>query len=282
MTRLDAHQHFWRYDPAEYSWIGDSMAAIRRDFLPADLQAACAGSGVSGSIAVQAQQAVAETQWLLEIAAQNDFVRAVVGWVPLVEKRAGEMLEELAQNRKLRGVRHVLQDETDPCYMLRGDFNEGVGALKELGLRYDILIYERHLPQTIEFVDRHPVQVFILDHLAKPRVAARELTPWRENFARLAKRPNVYCKLSGLVTEADHHTWTEEELVPYLDCALEEFGPRRLMFGSDWPVLLLASRYLRWITVLEGVVGRLSETEQERIWSGTAQEAYGLPAVSEQ
>lgn len=282
MTRLDAHQHFWRYDPAEYSWIGDSMAAIRRDFLPADLQAACAGSGVSGSIAVQAQQAVAETQWLLEIAAQNDFVRAVVGWVPLVEKRAGEMLEELAQNRKLRGVRHVLQDETDPCYMLRGDFNEGVGALKELGLRYDILIYERHLPQTIEFVDRHPVQVFILDHLAKPRVAARELTPWRENFARLAKRPNVYCKLSGLVTEADHHTWTEEELVPYLDCALEEFGPRRLMFGSDWPVLLLASRYLRWVTVLEGVVGRLSETEQERIWSGTAQEAYGLPAVSEQ
>lgn len=282
MTRLDAHQHFWRYDPAEYSWIGDSMAAIRRDFLPADLQAACAGSGVSGSIAVQAQQAVAETQWLLEIAAQNDFVRAVVGWVPLVEKRAGEMLEELAQNRKLRGVRHVLQDEADPCYMLRGDFNEGVGALKELGLRYDILIYERHLPQTIEFVDRHPVQVFILDHLAKPRVAARELTPWRENFARLAKRPNVYCKLSGLVTEADHHTWTEEELVPYLDCALEEFGPRRLMFGSDWPVLLLASRYLRWVTVLEGVVGRLSETEQERIWSGTAQEAYGLPAVSEQ
>ncbi len=278
MMRLDSHQHFWHYSPAEYGWICDRMAAIRRDFLVPDLQAACASSGVSGSIAVQARQTLEETRWLLEIASHSDFVRGVVGWAPLCEVEAGELLAEMAQNRKLRGIRHILQDEPDERYMLREHFNQGIRELKPLGLVYDILIYERQLPQTIEFADRHPEQIFILDHLAKPRVAAGELSPWRENFAELARRPNVYCKLSGLVTETDYRTWSDADLWPYLEWALEKFGPRRLMFGSDWPVMLVASEYGRWVQIMESLVSRLSESEQDRIWSGTAEEAYGLPA----
>ena len=277
MSRLDAHQHFWVFEQKEYGWISEDMTALRRDFLPADLKRAAEEAGVNGSIAVQARQTVEETRWLLELSAQNDFIQGVVGWVPLADRRVGDVLEEFVQNRKLRGVRHVLQDEADPCYMLRADFNTGVRLLEPLGLAYDILIYERHLAQTIQFVDRHPAQVFVLDHVAKPRVASHELSPWREHLRELAKRDNVYCKLSGLITEADHGNWTEADLVPYLEIALETFGPGRLMFGSDWPVVLLGARYGEWVSVVERAVQRLSEAERQRIWSGTAQEAYRLP-----
>lgn len=276
MTRLDAHQHFWTYDPAEYGWISDDMCAIRRDFFPDDLRTACEGSRITGSIAVQALQSVRETCSLLGMAENDDFVRAVVGWVPLIDSNVSGLLEEFAANTKLRGIRHVLQDEVDPDYMLRDDFNAGVRTLKHFGLVYDILIYERHLPQTIKFVDRHPNQIFVLDHVAKPRVAAHELSPWRERFAELAKRPNVYCKLSGLLTEADHHAWKEADVTPYINVALETFGPQRLMFGSDWPVLLLAAAYGEWVSIVETVVGKLSENEQQRIWHDTAQKAYRL------
>jgi L-fuconolactonase len=276
MTRLDSHQHFWRYSPAEYGWISDAMSAIRRDFLVPDLQAASAPSGITGSIAVQARQTLEETRWLLGLASHSDFVWGVVGWAPLCDFEARELLEEMAQNRKLRAVRHVLQDEPDERYMLREDFNRGISQLRPLGLAYDILIYERQLPQTIEFVDRHPEQIFILDHVAKPRIAAREFSPWRKNLAELARRPNVRCKLSGVVTEADHLTWSEADLWPYLEWALETFGPGRLMFGSDWPVMLVASDYGRWVNVVETLTSRLSQAEQDRIWSGTADEAYGL------
>ncbi|MBV8071846.1 MAG: amidohydrolase family protein [Acidobacteriaceae bacterium] len=277
MSRLDAHQHFWVFEQKEYGWISEDMTALRRDFLPADLKRAAEEAGVNGSIAVQARQTVEETRWLLELSAQNDFIQGVVGWVPLADRRVGDVLEEFVQNRKLRGVRHVLQDEADPCYMLRADFNTGVRLLEPLGLAYDILIYERHLAQTIQFVDRHPAQVFVLDHVAKPRVASHELSPWREHLRELAKRDNVYCKLSGLITEAEHGNWTEADLVPYLEIALETFGPGRLMFGSDWPVVLLGARYGEWVSVVERAVQRLSEAERQRIWSGTAQEAYRLP-----
>ncbi len=275
-SRLDAHQHFWNYAPEEYGWITENMRALRRDFLPHHLRAACSECGVEGSIAVQARQTLAETSRLLELAEQNDFVRAVVGWAPLADDNAGSVLEKLAAHPKLRGVRHVLQDEADDFYMLRGDFNRGVDALKPLGLAYDILIYERHLPQTLEFVDRHPGQVFILDHLAKPRVRARRLSPWRENLGELAKRPGVYCKISGLVTEADHQLWTREELLPYLDNALDAFGPQRLMFGSDWPVCLLAASYANWVSIVEDILSRLSPAEQRSIWCETAEKAYAL------
>ena len=276
MYTIDSHHHFWTYDPVEYDWITDEMAEIRRGFGPAELKPAMDTAGVSAVISVQARQTTQETQALLAFADQNEFIRGVVGWVPLVDPRVDESIAGLASNRNLRGLRHILQDEPDPDYMLREDFNRGITQLKHFALTYDILIYERHLPQTIQFVDRHPDQVFVLDHFGKPRVAAKEMSPWRERIRDLAARPNVYCKLSGLVTEAEYRNWTEEQLKPYFDVVLEAFGPRRLMFGSDWPVCLVATTYTDWVDIVMRFLKKLPESEQHRIWSGTAIEAYGL------
>lgn len=276
MYKIDSHQHFWHYHPAEYGWINDRMSAIRRDFLPEDLQQEMAAADIDGAVSVQARQTLEETRCLLEFAGDHDFIQAVVGWAPMTEPDIRVTLEEIAVNPKLRAMRHVLQDEPDPLYMLRDDFNRGIRELAPLALAYDILIFERHLPQTIEFVDRHPNQVFILDHLAKPRAKDNEMSPWRENVRELAKRQNVYCKISGLATEADYTLWTEEQLRPYIGTVLDAFGPRRLMFGSDWPVCLVAIRYRQWVSLVASAIGDLSAPEQERIWSGTAMEAYQI------
>ena len=273
---IDAHQHFWKYEPLEYPWIGEGMDAMRRDFLPADLVVAMAGTGVDGAVSVQARQSLEETWQLLNFADENAFIKGVVGWVPLTNPDLNRLLPTVASHPKLRGVRHVLHDELDDMYMLRDDFNRGVQALKPFGLAYDILIFERHLPQTIKFVDRHPQQVFVVDHLAKPRVRAGEMSPWRENLRELAKRSNVYCKISGLVTEADFANWTEEQLRPHFEGVIEAFTPARLMFGSDWPVCLLAASYSQWVQVVTRAIAGLSEGERERIWQGTAKEAYRL------
>ncbi len=276
MYKLDAHQHFWKFEPSEYAWIDGSMGVLRRDFLPPDLKSVMDSAGVNGSIAVQARQTLEETRWLLGLARQYPLVRGVVGWVPLLAANVGEILADLSADIRLRGVRHVLHDETDPFYMLREDFQRGVRELKRYGLAYDLLIFERHLPQTIRFVDKHPDQVFIVDHLAKPRVKAHEISPWRENLRELARRPHVYCKMSGLITEANHQTWKPEDLQPYLETVLEAFGPKRVLFGSDWPVCLLAGQYKQWVSIVEQATSRLSAAEQEWIWSCTAQLAYRL------
>jgi L-fuconolactonase len=273
--RIDSHQHFWKYEPAEYAWINEDMSVIRRDFLPEHLAEEITRAGIEGTVAVQAGTTT-ETEWLLGLADNWSFIRGVVGWAPLTDPYASDALEHLAANRKLRGLRHILQDEPDPYYMLRDDFNAGIRTLLRFGLTYDILIYERHLPQTIEFVDRHPNQVFVLDHIAKPRIKAGEISPWRENIRELAQRENVYCKISGIITEANWTSWTPEQLSPYIDVVLEAFGAHRLMFGSDWPVCLIAGSYAKWVMMMEKAVGALSIPEQERIWSDTAIEAYGL------
>lgn len=275
MFKIDTHQHFWRYNSAEYDWINDNMAAIRCDFGLAELLEHSAGQ-VSAFISVQARQSLEETRALLRYAEQNELIRGVVGWLPFTQPNVSDAIAELAANHNLRGLRHVLHDEPDPNYILREDFNRGVSAVGHFGLAYDILIFERHLPQTIQFVDRHPDQIFVLDHFGKPRVKANEVSPWRERIRDLAKRPNVYCKLSGLVTEAEYHNWTEEQLAPYFDVVLQAFGPQRLMFGSDWPVCLVAVSYSNWLRIVGSHVGKLTETEQQRIWSGTAKEAYQL------
>jgi L-fuconolactonase len=277
MGTIDAHHHFWRYTPEEYGWISEAMRVIRRDFLPADLAAEIRAAGVKGVISVQARQTMEETRWLLELAREHDFVRGVVGWVPLIEPGIAATLEKLrTAHPKLRGVRHVLQGEPDDRYMLREDFNRGISALQPLDLAYDLLIFERHLPQAIEFVDRHPRQVFVLDHIAKPRIRDGAIEPWRTLLRELAQRPQVYCKLSGLVTEADPGAWTEAELRPYFDAVLEAFGPERLMFGSDWPVCLTACDYARWLALVQGWIRSLSNGERQRILGGTAIEAYRL------
>lgn len=275
-SRIDAHQHFWRYSPGEHGWIDDRMALLRRDFLPADLEPAIRAAGMDGVISVQSRQKIEETLWLLEFAHRHDYIRGVVGWAPLADPDLPDLLGPLAANRRLKGLRHILQGEPDEHYMLREDFGAGIRALGEFGLVYDILILERQLPQTIEFVDRHPRQVFVVDHLAKPRVREGLLSPWRENISKLARRPNVYCKVSGLATEADWSSWTAAQLRPYLDTVLDAFGPGRLMFGSDWPVCLLAASYHRWNEVVREYASALSASEQERLLGGTATEVYRL------
>lgn len=277
-TIIDAHHHFWIYTPEEFAWIDDSMSVLRRDFTAGDLRAAVRNSDVEAVVTVQARQSLDETAWLLDIAGREDMIRGVVGWVPLVGPRPEETLERFCSHRKLVGVRHIVQGEPDVQFILRDDFNCGIRALRRFGLRYDILILEKHLPQTIEFVDRHPGQVFVVDHIAKPRIRERVLSPWRENIRELAKRAHVYCKLSGLVTEADPARWSLADLQPYIDTVLEAFGPARLMFGSDWPVCLVGATYSHWLETVRMAVEGLSTNEQQRIMAGTATEAYGLQA----
>jgi L-fuconolactonase len=274
--RIDAHHHFWKYSKAEHPWMLESMQGIRRDFLVADLKKELLGGKIDSVVTVQARQSLIETEWLLELASGNGFIRGVVGWVPLIDGQVAAHLEKHAANPKLKAVRHVLQDEADDFYILREDFNQGIVQLKAFGLRYDILIFERHLPQAIQFVDRHPQQIFIVDHVAKPRIKDRILSPWKERMRELARRENVYCKLSGMATEADWKAWTEADLKPYIDVALDCFGPRRLMFGSDWPVSLLACGYKKWVDIVEGAAAPLSRFEKEQLFGGTAIAAYGL------
>jgi L-fuconolactonase len=274
---IDAHHHLWKYSPAEYGWITPQMKAIRRDFLPENLEELMHFFGIEGTVAVQARQTLEETSWLLGLADKHPLIRGVVGWVPLTDgAKVRTHLERFAANRNLRGVRHVIHDEPDPRYILRDDFNAGVSALREFKLRYDILIFERHLPAAIQFVDRHPNQTFILDHIAKPRIKDKILSPWDRNMRELAKRQNVWCKLSGMVTEADIERWTPAALQPYIDVVLEAFGPLRLMYGSDWPVMLLAGDYVRWFSTVRQAIDKLSKAEQDRILGGTAAEAYGI------
>ncbi|MEX2304387.1 MAG: amidohydrolase family protein [Bryobacterales bacterium] len=273
---IDSHHHFWKYGTAEYGWIDDAMKVIRRDFLPADLEKEIRAAGIDGVVSVQARQTLEENRFLLDFARQHDFIKGVVGWVPLIDGGVQGVLEEFAAQPKAKAVRHVLQGEADDRYMLRADFNRGIALLKDLGLVYDILIFERHLPQTLQFVDRHPDQVFVLDHIAKPRIKDGYLSPWQTNIVQLAHRPNVYCKLSGMVTEADYQNWTEQELGPYIDTVISAFGPKRVMFGSDWPVCLVACPYGRWVEVVKKRIAELTQAEQQRILGETAVEAYKL------
>ncbi len=274
-VRIDAHHHFWKYRAEEYPWITKSMSKIRRDFLPEHLKQTIQAAGINAVVTVQARQTMEETSWLLELADQHDFIRGVVGWVPLVDASVATHLEEFAGRPKLKAVRHVLQDEPDD-YVLREDFNRGIKLLERFTLVYDILIHKRHLPQTVEFVDRHPNQIFVLNHIAKPSIKDHSLSPWRENITHLGERENVFCKVSGMVTEADWQDWTASDLEPYFDIVLSAFGPKRLMFGSDWPVILVASEYRRWVDTVLKVTSKLSSSEKELIFGGTAIEAYNL------
>ena len=232
--------------------------------------------GIDGVVAVQARQSLVETDWLLGLATANPFIKGVVGWVPLVSSALERELERLSTDDRLKGVRHVLQDEPDDDYILREDFNRGINALESFDLIYDILIFERHLPQTIRFVDSHPRQIFILDHIAKPRIGEGLLSPWKTNIEELSKREHLYCKISGMVTEADWENWSEQDLRVYLEVVLEAFGPERLMFGSDWPVSSLACEYGAWFDLISRFIAPLSESEQDRILGGTAVEVYRL------
>jgi len=277
MSHIDTHQHFWRYDPAEYEWIDDSMAALRRDFLPPDAERDMTASRVDASVAVQARQTLEETRWLLELADRHPFIAGVVGWVDLQAPDVDADLERLTRHPRLVGVRHIVQGEPDD-FLERPAFLRGVACLERYGLTYDILVYARQMSAAVTFARAFPRQRFVLDHLGKPDIRGNGYREWRRHFDRLAELPNVCCKLSGLVTEADWTAWTPAQLRPYVDLALESFGPSRLMIGSDWPVCLVAASYDRVIDLVRDAIGEYSVDEQEQILGGTAKSFFRLKA----
>ncbi|HTL69165.1 MAG TPA: amidohydrolase family protein [Lacunisphaera sp.] len=277
MLKIDAHHHCWRYTATDLPWLDDTMRPIRRNFYPADLAPLLAQTGVDGTVVVEARPAVEETLQLLEHSQRHRFIRGVVGWVPLVEPRVGRLLEQLVEDPALKGVRHALQPEPDE-FMAAPGFNAGLVALAKLGLSFDVVIGARQLPAATALVDRHPQLAFVLAHLAKPVVAGPPPAEWRRQLAELARRPNVTCKFSGLVTEAPGFAWTPAGLWPYFDVALECFGADRLMFGSDWPVCLLATTYSDWFRFVASCVTGLSAGERDQILGGTATRVYRLTA----
>ncbi len=275
-ARIDAHQHFWHYDPAEYAWIGDDMRAIRRDCLPAESQREMAAAGFDACVAVQARQSLEETRWLLALADAHPSIAGVVGWIDLQADDARRQLELVAGHPKLVGIRHIVQSEPDDRFMLQPAFCRGVALLEEFGLAYDILVYSRQLPAAVALVDRFSSQRFVLDHLGKPDIRYGGLRDWERNLRALAAFPNVSAKLSGLITEADRTAWTPDDIRPYLDIAFDCFGPARLMIGSDWPVCTLASPYGRVMAVVEDALGGCSSRERASVLGGTAQHLWNL------
>jgi len=271
---VDAHQHFWQYNPREYDWIDDGMAVLRRDFMPADLAPHMEQAGVDATIAVQTRQTTEETDWLLRLSGTHSFIAGVVGWVDLRADDVEARVEQLRDQPRLSGIRHIVQSEPDDQFLLDAAFGRGVAALGQAGLPYDILIYPRHLPVAAEFIARFPSQTFVLDHLAKPEIRTGSIDEWARDLRRLAGAPNLWCKLSGLVTEADWHTWTPAQIRPYLDVAFDCFGPGRLIAGSDWPVCTLASDYSRTMALVRDYLGAFTSQEREAVLGGNAQNVY--------
>ena len=275
--RIDSHQHFWYYTIEEYGWIDNTMAGLKKDHLPDDLAQILKANGFAGSVAVQARQTVQETEWLLDCAEKNPFIKGVVGWLDVRHERLDEQLATFAAHPKLVGVRHVVQGEPDR-FILGDAFMRGIEKLLAYNLAYDILIFPKQLPATIEFVENFPDHRFVLDHIAKPNIKDGIISPWDEQIDQLAAFPNVYCKVSGMVTEADWRHWTILDFEPYLDVIINAFSMDRLMFGSDWPVCTVAATYDKVIGMLESWLNKhnFSEAEKAAFWGGNAVRFYQL------
>ncbi|MDB5229480.1 MAG: amidohydrolase family protein [Chitinophagaceae bacterium] len=278
MQRIDSHQHFWKYDAVRHSWINDEMAVIRKDFYPPDLQLLLVQNNMDGCVAVQADQTLEETYFLLELAKNNPFIKGVVGWVDLKANNIHEQLAGLSKHKLLKGFRHVLQAESQDDYMLQKDFLHGIAALEQYNFTYDILVFPRHLKYVKEFVKLFQKQKFVIDHLAKPLIKDKQLEEWELDIMDIATNANVYCKLSGMVTEADWHNWKQEDLNPYIDVVAEAFGPDRIMFGSDWPVCLIAGSYKKITGIIQNYFQSFSIADQEKVWGGNAVSFYNLAA----
>ncbi len=277
--RIDAHQHFWRFDPVRDAWITLEMETIRRDFLPHDLAPLLEHSGIDGVVAVQADQSLAETDFLLALAREHSFVRGVVGWIDLRSLALRETLARYRDNSALKGFRHIAQAEPDD-FLAQSDVVSGVRTLGAHGYSYDILIKPPQLAAASQLVRACPDVTFVLDHCAKPDIASGKFSDWRTGLRALAQHPNVYCKVSGLVTEAAWATWHPEEIIPVMEWALACFGAERLMFGSDWPVCLLAGQYARVHEVVRDWAGSLSDAEQRALFGDTASRAYRLASAT--
>jgi L-fuconolactonase len=273
---IDAHQHFWKYNPEEFSWLEGDFSCLRRDFLPEHLAETLLDTGVTGTISVQARRSLAETESLLELSDKSDFIRGVVGWVPLKEEGVGCILDRCGAHPRFKGVREILQGASDSEYFTNPFFNGGIRELTRRRLSYDLLIYPGQLAAATIFVEHHPDQIFILDHMAKPEIQKDFVKSWAHDIRRLATHPNVFCKLSGLVTEIKETPWDIDLLVPYFDVVLSAFGPKRLMFGSDWPVCLAKTDYARWLLIIQHLIASLSVEERKQITHSTATQVYKL------
>ncbi|MGW9685726.1 amidohydrolase family protein [Flagellimonas sp. 2504JD1-5] len=273
---IDSHQHFWKYDPIRDDWIDDSMAVIRRDFLPADLKPIFEANGVDGCVAVQADQSDEETQFLLNLAKTHNFIKGVVGWVDFLDAKVEERLEYFASHNLIKGFRHIVQAEPDPNFMLREDFLSGIGCLSSFGFTYDILVYPHQLPAAIEMVRKFPNQKFVVDHIAKPEISKGMDKKWEQQIKTLGEAPNVFCKLSGMVTETESFKWKETEFYPFMEAVLDAFGTDRILFGSDWPVCLVAGTYENVVSIVANFVQQLSPSEQQNIMGLNAVRFYNL------
>ncbi|WP_207435784.1 amidohydrolase family protein [Sabulibacter ruber] len=275
MPRIDAHQHFWQYDPVRDTWFTEEMSVIRRDFLPQHLQPILEKNGFDGCVLVQANE---DNDFLLEIAGKHDFVKGVVGWVEFQDEKVAEQLAYLKQYKKLKGFRYILQSAQDRALMLQPAFKRGIGALREYGYTYDILIYPDQLSHTLEFVSAFPDQPFVIDHLAKPNIKEGKVDEWARQMKAFQSHENVYCKISGMVTEADWRNWKKSDFKPYLDAVVETFGPKRILYGSDWPVCLVAGAYEEVLGIVEEYFTTFSRDEQALFFGGNATRFYGLNA----
>jgi len=274
--RLDSHQHFWQYNPDEHVWMNDKMEILKHDYLPKDLEPLLKESGFDGTIAVQARQLVTETEWLLELAGRNEIIKGVVGWVDLCSDKINEQLDKYSKDTNLKGVRHVVQDEPDDNFMLGTAFQNGIAQLKKYDLTYDVLVYPKQLPASIELVKKFSEQLFVIDHIAKPDIMNKVTKGWAEDITTMAGFSNVYCKLSGMVTETNWHHWSPEEFKVYLDMVIGAFGPDRVMIGSDWPVCTLCGDYKSVMGVVIKYIEQFSKEEQDNMLGGNCARFYSV------
>lgn len=276
MERIDSHQHFWNYDPARQTWMTGEMEILKKDYGPQDLQILLEACELEGSVAVQASQTEEENDFLLALAAANSSIAGIVGWTDLQSPSVEERLSYYKTQSKIKGFRHVIHDEPDIDFMLRPAFLRGISALSQFGYTYDLLVFDIHLQNTLKLVRMFPNQLFVIDHIAKPKIRDREITVWRNDLAALSALPNVYCKISGMVTEAVWKKWTQDDFVPYMDAVVDLFGTRRIMYGSDWPVCTLSASYQETYGIVEQYFSRFSAHEQKDFFGLNARRFYQL------
>ena len=273
--KLDSHQHFWKYSPQQHNWIDDSMVSLKRDFLPNDLEPHLIENKIEACVVVQADQSEKETEFLLELATQYEFIKGVVGWVDLRAKNVEERLQFYSQNQYFKGVRHIVQSEKQD-FLLDPAFQNGIGKLGNLNLTYDLLIYSHQIEAAIKLVSQFPNQKFVLDHLAKPNIKNGKIDPWKNQIQRMAQFSNVSCKISGMVTEADHAQWKPSDFIPYLDIVFDAFGENRILFGSDLPVCLLAASYQEVYHLITDYTANFSLEQRDKLFGGNAERIYNI------
>lgn len=272
---IDTHVHFWQFEPLRDTWINEEMEVLQRDFFPRDLERMAGKFHIDGVVAVQADQSEKETEFLCTLASQNKIIKGIVGWVDLKAVNLKEKFQQYSKISIIKGFRHILQAE-EPDYMLHPKFVEGVKLLKEFNFTYDVLVQNKQLPEVIKLIEKLPDQKFIIDHCAKPAIAKRQIENWEQNLKIIAENKNVYCKISGLVTEAIWHGWNKKDFYPYLDVAVKCFGPERIVFGSDWPVIYLSASYGKWIGLMKDYMSQFNHSEQDEFFSENAKRFYDL------